>query len=70
MDNDNVVEFPDAPPGWSCVEAKTIDALIASGYLRHDQRHNWCAVLVAHNNLFGDIITASTIHSERNSHPS
>jgi hypothetical protein len=47
---DNVAKFPDAPPEWARVDAKTVDGLIAKGYLRHGQRHNWCAVQVAFNN--------------------
>jgi hypothetical protein len=53
----NVVEFPDAPPEWARVDAKTIDGLIAKGYLQHDQRHNWCAVLMAHNNVLYEALT-------------
>jgi hypothetical protein len=47
----NVVKFPEAPE-WAKVDAKMVEALIAKGYLRRDQRNNWCAVLMAFNNAF------------------
>jgi hypothetical protein len=50
---DNVVKFP-AAPKWSSastVDAETLDRLIATGYLRRNQRHNWCAIEMAMNNV-------------------
>jgi hypothetical protein len=47
-----VIKFPARPEWASVVDPKTIDRLIADGYLRHDQRHNWCAVEAAINNAF------------------
>jgi hypothetical protein len=47
-----VVKFPDVPPKWATpVDAKMLDWLIARGYLQHSQRHNWCAVEMAVNNV-------------------
>jgi hypothetical protein len=48
----SIVKFPTAPEWASRVDAKTIDLLIVHGYLRHDQRHNWCAVEMAVNSAF------------------
>jgi hypothetical protein len=48
----NVVKFPEAPEWATTVDAKMLDGLIAKGYLRRDQRHNWCAVEMAINNAF------------------
>ena len=48
----NVVKFPDPPEWASKVDAKLLDGLIAKGYLRRDQRHNWCAVEAAINKAF------------------
>jgi len=48
----NVVKFPDPPEWVSKVDAKLLDGLIAKGYLRRDQRHNWCAVEAAINKAF------------------
>lgn len=49
----NVIKFPDTPPEWAnAVDAKVIDLLIAKGYLRHRQRHDWCAIEMAINNAF------------------
>ena len=51
---DNIVTFPRAPEWASAsrVDAKMLDWLVAAGYLRHDQRRDWCAVEMAINNAF------------------
>lgn len=53
-DRPNVVKFPNAPkPEWaSDVDAHLLDRLIAKGYLKHHQRHDWCAVEMAINSAF------------------
>ena len=47
----NVVKFPEAPE-WAKVDAELVEGLIAKGYLRRDQRHDWRAVQVALCNAF------------------
>jgi hypothetical protein len=50
---DNVVKFPNAPEWATAVDAKMRDWLIARGYLQHHQRHDWRAVEMAVNSVFG-----------------
>ncbi len=49
---DNVVKFPSAPEWATAVDRQTIDRLIAKGYLKPNQRNNWCAVGAAINDCF------------------
>jgi hypothetical protein len=46
---DNVVKSPAAPEWASAVDGEMLDLLVAKGYLRHDQRRDWCAVEAAVN---------------------
>jgi hypothetical protein len=52
LKDSNVVKFPRAPKWATAVDAKTLDRLIAKGYLRSTQRHNWRAVEMAVNKAF------------------
>jgi hypothetical protein len=56
----DVVKFPNPPPEWARVDPKIVDGLIARGYLREDQRHNWCVVLGAFNSfLYAEVFDSS-----------
>jgi hypothetical protein len=57
----DIVEFPQIPEWATRVDTKTIDGLIAKGWLKPTQRNDWRAVQFAINNfLFAEVFNSNS----------